>query len=372
MQTATSLRPALPPERTPRIGRLLAALVLAVACAACTVLPQSGGQALTPTPVSPPRPTAEPPAAVSTWYLAAQSEGEVRVWGTFTSRERTGLDQAFKRRYPEVGIAWRTGTDQGILNDALVAARDGSDAWDVVVADSATALKSAGLAARWTPPEGRAVDPAVIDPEGAWYAAAKTYWVLEYNTAQVAFQDRPRSYEALRDPRYDGRLSAVEDATTWLRGMIASRGRDPALDVLHPLAQQAVVVRPDAPTVSAFIAAGREAVAIANRLDAIERDRRAGAMVSWVAIEPVVVQPLAVVVSARTDRPNAARLFANFLLSRDAQAVLAEEGRVTSRTDFETDPPNLVLGIKTQVTLPPEGAEARHLRDLYVNLWRPR
>ena len=85
----------------------------------------------------------------------------------------------------------------------------------------------------------------------------------------------------------------------------------------------------------------------------------------------MIAQPLAMVVSASTDRPNGARLVANYLLSHDAQAILASAGRVPSRADVDPEPQLLVRGLKPQVTLPPEGQAERELRDLWQRALAP-
>ena len=63
------------------------------------------------------------------------------------------------------------------------------------------------------------------------------------------------------------------------------------------------------------------------------------------------------------------KLIGNFLLSPDAQVILAEAGRVPSRSDVEPDPRTLVQGLHPHLTLPPEGAAEQELRALWRELW---
>lgn len=349
---------------------LLALAILALV--GCDTSQLTAPPAPPPTATPAPRPTAEPPAAVAGWYLAAQAEEPVRVWADLTPREVELLTEAFGRRYPNMSIQWTRAPDAELFAAALSGVRAGANEWDVYIGDSAPTLKSLRLAQRWTPPEARAVPGELLDGEGAWYAVAATYHVLQYNTDQVPFSSRPTTYEMLRHPGYFGRLAVLDEDLTWLRGLVEARGQDAAVGLLRPLAQQAVATRRDARTLSAFVTAGAYAVAIDNRLDVVERDRRGGGKTAWLAVEPVVVQPLAMVVAAASDRPNAARLAANFLLSRDAQTVLAEGGRVPSRLDVSPEPPTLVHGLRTHVTLPPEGTTIGELRTLWSQIWSGR
>jgi ABC-type Fe3+ transport system substrate-binding protein len=360
-------------RRLTRRGHLVArtaALVLTVLTTACSFGAGAPPPTAVPTPTPAPRPTAEPPAAVGAWYVAAKAEDPVRIRADLTAGEVDALTRALQGRYPQVEVEWRRGPDADLLQTTLSEARSQRADWDVYVGDSGPALKTARLALRWTPPEARGVPASLIDPEGAWYAVASTFHVIQYHTEQVPPAHVPPTYEALRHPGYLGRLAIEDRNLTWLKGMIETRGPDATGDLIRGLAQQAVTFRRDARSLVIFVTAGDDAVAIDARLDVVERERRNGGKSAWVGPDPVIAQPLAMVVSASTDRPNGARLVANYLLSHDAQAILASAGRVPSRADVDPEPQTLVRGLKPQVTLPPEGQAERELLDLWRELWR--
>ncbi len=363
------------PGRRWSLSGLLAGLIAAseLALAGCDAVLPGGGPtpAATATSLPVPRPTAESPSVVNTWYQAALGEGEVRVYADLSPQETEDVARLFGQRFPNIRVNWTRGLDRELVGRILAAARDGPD-FDVFVGDAGTLLRTVGVAERWTPPEARSVRPEYVDREGAWYGVAATYHVLQYNTDQVPFAARPTRYEDLANPTYFGRLAVEEDALTWLKGLIESRGRQETVDTLKALAPQGVTLRRGPQTLADLVSAGQHAVAIDNRLEAVERDKRGGAKTNWVAIEPAVVQPTAVVLSARAQHPNAARLFADFLLSGDAQNLLAQGGRIPTRTDIDPEPQSLVRAVRTHFTLPPEGAVERDLRALYQDLWRER
>jgi ABC-type Fe3+ transport system substrate-binding protein len=291
------------------------------------------------------------------------------VRADLTANEVDALTRALARRYPQIGVEWRRGADSDLLQTTLAEARSATPGWDIYIGDSGPSLKTARQALHWTPPEARGVPPELIDPEGAWYAIASTFHVIQYNSEQVPPGYVPPSYDALRHPGYLGRLAIEDFNLTWLKGLIEARGQDRASDLIRGLAQQAVTFRRDARTLVVFVTAGDDTVAIDARLDAVERERRSGGKTGWIAPDPVIVQPLPMVVSAATDRPNGARLVANYLLSPDAQVILASAGRVPGRADVDPDPPTLSRGRRAQFTLPPEGAAERTLRDLWQEWW---
>jgi ABC-type Fe3+ transport system substrate-binding protein len=350
---------------------LWVALVVLVAgvTAGCGMQTESA----TPTPVASPtpapRPTAEPPAAVNGWYVEAQTEQRVRVWADLTSHEIDGLKNALARRYPQLDVEWRRGADIDFYQETLVDVRTSGPNWDVYVGDRGTLLRQPRFALRWTPPEARTLPATLVDPEGAWHAVALTVHVIQYHAELVPPSSVPPTYEALQHPGYFGRL-AIEDLNlVWLKGLIETRGLDDASVLVQALARQAVVFRNDARSLVVFVTAGAQAVAIDARMDVVERERRAGGKTAWIAPQPAIAQPLAMVVSASTDRPNGARVVGNFLLSQDAQAILAASGRAPSRPEIDPEPQTLLRGVQVRVTLPPDAEAERTLRDQWQRLW---
>jgi ABC-type Fe3+ transport system substrate-binding protein len=349
--------------------RLLVVAACALAIVACGFGGQPAAPTAVPAPTPAPRPTAEAPAAVPGWYQAIEDEEAVRVRADLTAPEIDGLANVLAQRYPKLKIEWQRGADASLLQQTLSEARTNAPGWDVYIGDSAPTLTTARLALRWTPPEARTVAPEMIDPEGGWYGIAATYHVVQYNSEQVPQPASLNSYEALLDPNAFGRLSIEDFDLTWLQGLIELRGRDGASALIKGLAGQSVAFRNDQRTLVVFVTAGRNPVAIDARMDAVERERRNGGKTAWIGVDPVVVQPLAMAVSATTDRPNGAKVLANFLFSQDAQAIFAAAGRVPARTDTPPDPPTLIQGLHAHLTLPPVGAAERDLRELWLELW---
>ncbi|MFN8525186.1 MAG: extracellular solute-binding protein [Chloroflexota bacterium] len=318
-----------------------------------------------PTSAVGPRPTAAPASIVATWHQQAQSEGQVRVHADLSPKEAEEIEKDFSRRYPKVRIEWTRGSDVDLV-DRL---RANGAIPDVMIGDNAAALKQAGMAERWTPPESRGIKADLFDPDGAWYALAMTYYVMQLNTELVPAAAQPRAYQQLADPGWLGKLSLDQDALPWFQGLIEVYGRQPTLDALRPLAAQGVRFRRGPQLVADFISAGQDGLAIANRLDAVERSKRAGAKTAWWTVEPVIVRPTAVVLLQLAPNPSAARLFANYVLSAPAQAILAEWGRIPSREDVDPEPQDLVQRVRIHVTRQPDAGTAADLRAQWDDLW---
>ena len=71
-----------------------------------------------------------------------------------------------------------------------------------------------------------------------------------------------------------------------------------------------------------------------------------GAPVDWLAIEPVITESVRIGLTAHAPHPNSAKLFIDFVLSREGQSIVAKTYRVPVRDDVEAIVPRLKKGLK--------------------------
>ena len=91
-------------------------------------------------------------------------------------------------------------------------------------------------------------------------------------------------------------------------------------------------------------------------------DEKDNAPVDWVKSENIFVVNLLhpVFISAKAEHPNAARLFVEFCLSKEAQQLVVQLGRkASSRTDVETDVPQTVRFVPEDLSIYDRISEAR-------------
>jgi iron(III) transport system substrate-binding protein len=74
--------------------------------------------------------------------------------------------------------------------------------------------------------------------------------------------------------------------------------------------------------------------------------RAKGAPVDWLADEPLTITGAVASISRRAPHPEAAKLFIDFLLSREAQQAMVRFNVVPARPDVPPDPPRLTKGLK--------------------------
>jgi iron(III) transport system substrate-binding protein len=90
--------------------------------------------------------------------------------------------------------------------------------------------------------------------------------------------------------------------------------------------------------ITQLVAAGEHAVAISLNGPRVELTKQRGAPIDWSALDPIVVDAVTMGIAANAPHPNAAKLYLNFVLSKEVQEGLLEEQLVkpSGRTDVKS------------------------------------
>ena len=97
-----------------------------------------------------------------------------------------------------------------------------------------------------------------------------------------------------------------------------------------------------------------------------------GAPIDWLPLEPAVVQVNPAMVAAKAPHPNAARLFLDFILSREGAELLRSFQQIPVRKDVEPDPPRLFRGYKYVVETPESYTNFDETVKLYLEIFKLR
>src|SRR5437660_1787782 len=299
------------------------------------------------------------PACLSVWagearaqdprLEAARKEGKV-VWYTslaLTSSEKVA--RLFETAYPGVKVeAHRTGS-QRILQRMMQELQAGIKNVDVVHTSDAghyVLLKEKKLLMRYTPGGADAFGAGFKDKDGYHYGLRATVNVIAYNTKAISPAEAPRTWKDLLDPKWRGRLVTAHPGYS---GVIATHVL--ALVHLHgwdyfkALAQNKPMLVQSAVDPSGVVASGERPVAVDGGDYTFYQVKKKGNPVEIVYPKegvPLVISPTAIATFA--PHPNAAKLFTDFLFSREVQQVLADsEGLYTGHPEvkYPADRPQL-------------------------------
>jgi iron(III) transport system substrate-binding protein len=207
-------------------------------------------------------------------------------------------------------------------------------------------LKNSGLLAKYVSEEAAAYADGFKDPQGHWTAFYQIPYVIGYNTRLVAPKDAPASYEDLLQPRWKGLVGLETEEYQWFYHLVQIMGRDKGIAFMKKFAGQDLQMRKGHTLLAQLVAAGEMALATVVYSNRIERMKASGAPVDWVRFKgPTITAINAIAIPAKAPHPNAARLFVDFVLSKEGQNLLRGLRRIPARADVLPDPPALTKGL---------------------------
>jgi len=301
----------------------------------------------------------------------AKKEGKLLWYTALTLADASMLTQHFEQKYPFIKIeTLRLGTDQ-LLVKIQTEARAGAFRADVIEIPGILGhvLKQDGLLEKYISPESQAYPASMKDPDGTWTSFFINTHVTVYNTRLVKKQEAPKTFEDLINPRWKGKIAIRDNDFDNFGMMLKVMGREKGLNFMRRLAAQGVDFRSSFTAAVQGIATGEIPVGMNLYATHTEEFKKKNAPVDWAPMEFVLasIEPLGV--GARSPNPNAARLFIDFLLSKEAQTLMRDRSRIPSRPDVPPDPPELTRGlniIATDVSLANESKQlAKEFNDIF-------
>ncbi len=274
-------------------------------------------------------------------YEGAKKEGEL-TW--YVSQFSTGLaedlGEIFSEQYPGITVNVIRATGQVIYARLAQDVRAGvaqADVFSGTDLGHLHELRTQGMLMEFTPPDADKVRPPFKDMEpGYWYATTANPTVMAYNTEQVTAEEAPKNWTDLNDPKWKGRVAVTHPgfsggAGSWAVLMKKLYGADyfTGLRDNEPYIGRSLI---DPPTV---IAAGERAVGIAVFSVAV-RNKLAGNPIEL--IYPTDGAKLSLggtAVLSNAPHPNAAQLFANFILGAKASQRMVENGMLPISSEVE-------------------------------------
>ena len=305
---------------------------------------------------------------------AAKKEGEI-IWYTSMSVDQSQpLMNAFQKKYPAIKPVLMRAGGGAVMNRVLTETRAGMFGFDVVGGrgEMIEIFKERGIIAPYISPETKLIDADLFDKQGYWYVHYVVPWALGYNTQQVKKDDVPKTYEALLDPKWKGgKISMDNEGYLVLQGLMTAWGREKAIDYMKKLAaQDPVLMRGNTERV-AFTGAGQYPLILAYA-HTIEREKFKGSPMDWIPLEPAVVEIDPHMIGAKAPHPNAARLFMDYILSKEGQEMLLEFQRIPVRKDVEPKPARLFRGYQRIVERPDDYKYFSDNVKLYQEIFKTR
>ena len=275
-----------------------------------------------------------------------------------------------------VKINYIRGAEAALLGRISVEARANQPSWDIHNATAVNQVPEA-LQLAYEPPNAKNLMPEARDPKHHWYGVYAGYNVPQYNTNLVKKEDLPKTFEDfLNKPQFAGKLVIESVEREWMEAIFQHYGKEKGKKLLQDIAAQLKPVFVDGHLAMARqIAAGEYAITLTNYSMLTTNIQQQGGATDYFVLDPVQLFFGFVGISAKAPHPNAAKLAANFLLSRQAQEAFAKSGgRVPTRLDVATNPPDVRqrMAEKKAVLILQTADDARESQKVFDEIFKGR
>ncbi len=325
---------------------------------------------------------AAPPAEAITPALieAAKKEGKVAFYTAMDLQFAEKLGKAFEAKFPGIAVRVERSGAERVFTRIGQEYSANIHAVDVVnTADQSHCIvwKTQRLARAVPAGGGREAlsTSDYYDPDGLHVTTRILVSPIAYNTNLVKKEDAPKSFADLLDPKWKGKMVKAHPAYSGtIMNATFQIARDLGWGYLEKLAKQNVLQVQSATDTPKKIALGERAVMVDGAGYLVIRNKEAGQPVDIVYPKegtPLATGPSAVFKAA--PNPNAARLFQNWMHSREGQQMLVDWARQYSPHKQTVEKPGVrkLADIKLMKE-DPEGVEeqAEEIKKRYAQIFK--
>jgi iron(III) transport system substrate-binding protein len=272
---------------------------------------------------------------------AAKGEGALTVYGSMNEQEALPLWQLFQNA-TGVKVSYVRSSDTEIMARVAIENRARQRSWDVALTTTVSELPPAFLAP-FDPPEANGLMAEARDPDRRWYGVYANYNAPAYNTQFVKSADLPKSYEEFAAHKeWAGKIAIDGTDDEWLAAIYSFYGAERGQALVKSIVAALDPIVTDGHLLLArSVGSGEYWLALNNFLPLTLNVKMSGAPTDFWLLNPVALIFGFVGVNVLAPHPNAAKLAANFVLSQEAEAFMTRKGRLPTRPDVATNPPQV-------------------------------
>jgi iron(III) transport system substrate-binding protein len=268
----------------------------------------------------------------------ARKEASLEWYGSLQIADVKDLIEKFKKKYPFIDVQYTRGGGTNVVSRVLTEHKAGADKVDVMGGrgNFHHTLMAAGLVAKNMAPLRKEIRDGFMDKSGYFLGPFTYSLVLGYNTKLVPMAQAPKSYQDLLSLAWKNQMAMDYEAYDWFAGMLDTMGEKKGLDLARGMAKQGVRLQRGHTLLTQLMAAGEFKLIVDGYHYQLRTFKERGAPVDYVVPDPMILkEPSGVWILKRAPHPHTAALLIDFLFSREAQQVYAEQNRLVARKDME-------------------------------------
>jgi iron(III) transport system substrate-binding protein len=263
-------------------------------------------------------------AAIDKLYNAAKKEGRVVIWGPTDGIVYEKMQELLDKQYPGIKIESFESIPEPLVQRIIAENQAGKPAAvDIIQSGSLRALRPLIDRDLLASHPGWEKDFALdaVYANHRFVGAYNLSLPISYNSKAVNAKDAPKSWEDLAEPKWKGKKIIIEARLVPFAMLGTEWGKEKAMDLVKRiLAQQPIIVQ-GGTTVANALAGGQVSIAVGTYAFTIEGLKKRGATVDWIAPSPLPVLTSAEGVLKTAPHPNAARFFAGWMGTAEAQKI---------------------------------------------------
>ena len=280
---------------------------------------------------------------------AARKEGRV-VWHTSLALpSSTAISHYFQNKFKGIEVEVHRNGSQRVLQRFMQEAAAGLKNADIVHTSDAghfELLKDKGMLLKFTPQSVAGFPDGFKDKAGFYYGMRATLSVIAHNPKIVAEKDAPQTWKDLLNPKWSGKAVTAHPGysgiiMTHVLALVNVYG----WDYFRDLAKNKLHIVQSANDPAGVVASGERPVGVNGAEYFYYKTLKQGNPIKIIYPKegvPLVVSPVAIAKDA--PHPNAAKLFTEFIFSKESQQLLADkEGLYTGHPEvtYPADKPKL-------------------------------
>ena len=264
----------------------------------------------------------------------AKSEGKLVIYASAAVQQLQMYFTVFNKRYPFIKTEYFRTDKQKLVTRMLLEEQAKQRLADVVHTSviETHILKKRGALSRYVPMESASYPSQYKDPQGFWTSVYASGTLMGFNSRQVKRAEAPKTYEDLLNSRWKGAMGIDNTKIEWFSMLLKLKGRP----FMEKLAAQNAQVMAGNTNLLNLLAAGEFAIMAGVYEYSVDNLKTKGAPVDWIGLEPVITYTVAVSLPSQPPHPFAAKLFIEWLLTREGQEVINQYGRVPIRDDIDS------------------------------------
>jgi len=264
----------------------------------------------------------------------AKNEGKLVIYASAAAQQLQMYLAAFGKRYPFIKTEYFRTDKQKLVTRVLLEEQAKQRLADIIHTSviETHILKKRGALSRHVPAESASYPSQYKDPEGFWTSVYASGTLMGFNTRQVKRAEAPKTYEDLLNPRWKNAMGIDNTKIEWFAMLSKLKGRA----FMEKLAAHNAHVMAGNTNLLNLLAAGEFAVMAGVYEYSVDNLKTKGAPVDWIGLEPVITYTVAASLPSQPAHPFAAKLFIEWLLSKEGQEVINQYGRVPIRDDIDS------------------------------------